>query len=89
MRDPMKRLEKDPIATRAILAKAGSKGFGAEGVEALLTPKEVARLMSVSVDMVYKLVRQGELDAVHIGRLVRIRPGSYEKLIGRVTALAS
>lgn len=47
----------------------------------LLTPKDIAQRLSVSDAMVYKMVREGDLEAVHIGRLVRIRPESYERLL--------
>lgn len=36
----------------------------------LLTPARVAEMLSVSIDMVYKLVREGDLEAIHIGRLL-------------------
>lgn len=49
--------------------------------ELLLTPQHVAQRLQVSIDMVYKLVREGDLEAIHIGRLLRIKPESYEKLL--------
>ncbi len=49
--------------------------------ETLYTPQEIARAMGVSADMVYKLVREGKLDSVHIGRSVRIRPEAYERYL--------
>ncbi|NGM17765.1 excisionase family DNA-binding protein [Eggerthellaceae bacterium zg-893] len=36
--------------------------------------------------MVYKLVREGRLEAVRVGRLVRISPKSYEDLLARCGA---
>lgn len=47
----------------------------------LMSPEEVASLLRVSKGMVSKLVRTGKLDAVHVGRLVRIPPESYDALI--------
>lgn len=51
----------------------------------LLTPEHVAEKLGVSKAMVYKLVRNGQLDAVHVGRLVRIVPDSYRRFIGQRT----
>lgn len=51
----------------------------------LLTPEHVAEKLGVSKAMVYKLVRNGQLDAVHVGRLVRIVPDSYRSFIGQRT----
>jgi len=47
----------------------------------LLTPKDIAQRLSVSDAMVYKMVREGDLEADHIGSLVRIRTESYERLL--------
>ena len=41
-----------------------------EESELLLTPQHVAQRLQVSIDMVYKLVREGDLEAIHIGRLL-------------------
>ena len=38
----------------------------------LLTPKEVGERLAVSVSMVYKLLRIGDLPAIRVGRLPRI-----------------
>jgi len=38
----------------------------------LLRPGEVARILDVSTDRIYQLVREGILPAVRIGRQVRI-----------------
>lgn len=55
-----------------------------EESEELLTPKRVAAKLQISTAMVYKMVREGKLEALHIGRLVRIRPESYEKLLDKL-----
>lgn len=54
----------------------------------LLTPKRVAAKLQISTAMVYKMVREGELEALHIGRLVRIRPESYERLLDKLAETA-
>ena len=59
-----------------------------EEAELLLTPKIVAKRLQISIDMVYKLVREGDLEAIHIGRLLRIKPESYEKLLDRLATKA-
>ncbi len=43
-------------------------------VEALLTAEEVAGLLKVSLSMVYKLRRSGELPSVRVGALYRFNP---------------
>lgn len=59
-----------------------------EEAELLLTPKIVAKRLQISIDMVYKLVREGDLEAIHIGRLLRIKPESYEELLDRLAIKA-
>lgn len=58
----------------------GSKEPALEG---LLTPEYVADMLGVSKAMVYKLVRNGELEAVHIGRLVRFTRDNYRHFVDR------
>ena len=43
-------------------------------VEALLTAQEVARMLKVSLSMVYKLRRSGVLPSVQVGALYRFNP---------------
>ena len=40
----------------------------------LLTPEQVADILQVHVLTVYSYIRQGRLDAVHLGRNYRIVP---------------
>ena len=42
----------------------------------LLTMEEVALKLRISEDKAYELVRQGSLQSVHLGRLVRVKPSS-------------
>jgi excisionase family DNA binding protein len=49
--------------------------------EILLRPKQAAEILQVSQVQVYRLVRQGELPAVIIGRSVRFRPGQLAEFI--------
>lgn len=72
MKDPIKSLERDPVTAKAKRACEAAR---------LMTPKEMASLLRVSTATVYKLVREGTLDAVRIGRLVRFRPEHYQKLL--------
>lgn len=58
----------------------------AKGQVQLLSPEEVASLLQASKSMAYKLVREDRLEAVHVGRLVRISPKSYEDLLARHSA---
>lgn len=56
------------------------------GQARLLSLEEAASLLQVSKGMVYKLVREGRLEAVRMGRLVCISPESYDDLIARCGA---
>ena len=42
--------------------------------ERLLTVREVARMLCVSPPTVYSMIRRGELPAVYVRRMVRLRP---------------
>jgi len=44
----------------------------------LLRPVDVADLLSVSRKRVYRLIERGELDPLHVGTSVRIRPESLD-----------
>lgn len=48
--------------------------------ESLLTIEEAARKLHVSRSLVYKLMREGHLQAVHIGSALRFRPEDVEAL---------
>lgn len=51
-------------------------------VEELLSVKEVARLLAISEDSVYRIVRQENgLQGVRIGRCIRFRPSDVESYI--------
>jgi len=47
----------------------------------LLSPKQVADGLNVSVWTVYRLVRKGDLVAVRVGRLLRIPESSLEAFL--------
>jgi excisionase family DNA binding protein len=47
----------------------------------LLTIEDVAEMLTVSKDMVRKLVHRREVDVVKIGKLVRFKKEDIEKLI--------
>lgn len=49
----------------------------------LLTPKEIARQLRCSYSMVLALIRRGELRAVYIGRLPRVRETDLTEYIDR------
>lgn len=50
---------------------------------ALLTVNDVARLLSVSRDTVYKLVNAGDLRAVRVSERLRFRPEDVEHYLER------
>lgn len=51
-----------------------------------LRPEEVAEVLNVSESQVYTLMRDGELEAVKIGRrgVWRVAPDALERYIGRL-----
>ena len=53
--------------------------------EGYITPYAAAELLSVSVKTIYKLCGSGELEAVKIGRSVRILGTSLQDFIARNT----
>jgi excisionase family DNA binding protein len=55
------------------------------GSTRLLRIEDVADRLAVSRAMVFKLVAQGDLPSVRIGRAVRIRPGAVEEYIAQAT----
>ena len=51
--------------------------------EKLIKPKDAAEILQLSQVQVYRLVRQGELPAVVIGRSVRFRAGQLTEFINQ------
>ena len=56
------------------------KPFGGLG-ERLLTVKDVAQFLQCSIRKVQRMIDTGELEAIRIGRLVRVRPEALQALI--------
>jgi len=50
-------------------------------IDRLITVAEAAMILHVSTKTVRRLIEQGELDSVRIGRSVRIRPADVERII--------
>lgn len=48
---------------------------------ALLTAAEVAEILNISLRSVRRLIADGRLSVVHLGRAVRIRPEALQTLI--------
>jgi excisionase family DNA binding protein len=51
----------------------------------LFTGKDVAYLLRISSSQAYKIIRRGELPAVHIGRSIRVKPEDLETFIAQNT----
>jgi len=47
----------------------------------MITLKEAARQLSVSVPTVYRFVKTGQLPCVKVGGRLRLRPAAFEKWI--------
>jgi len=67
-------LSKSPIAIDSLASQP---------VDWLLTPDEVAKRLSVSRSMVYKLIRTRVLPVVYVGRLPRVGETELATFIGR------
>ena len=52
-------------------------------IKQLLKPEEVAYKLGLSKSMVYKLMQQGIIPCVKIGRSVRVRPVDLEDFINQ------
>lgn len=50
---------------------------------ALMCADEVASKLKVCKATVYKMVKTGQIEAVHMGRLVRITPESYAAFVAK------
>lgn len=50
----------------------------------LLTVPEACRMVAVSRAHLYRLIGRGEIDAAHIGRLIRIPRTSLDAYVARV-----
>ena len=81
-----KRDRKATIRRPPIRKRAGSSARDSgplSKAERLLTVREVADMLFVSRVTVYAMIRRGELPAIYIRRMVRLRPGvvnSYARL---------
>ena len=49
----------------------------------LLNSRDVAEILRISTSKVYKLMRCGELAAVHIGKSIRVKPDDLETFIAQ------
>ena len=52
----------------------------------LLRAKDVCEKLQVSRMTLHRLVKRGSLPVVRIGRLLRFRPDSIKKMLGRAEA---
>lgn len=57
-----------------------NKALKEEIIEELVDAEYVAAKLGVSKAFIYKLVREGQLEAIHVGRLVRFAPESLRRL---------
>jgi excisionase family DNA binding protein len=67
-----------------LIQRALARSLGSDDSE-LLTTEEVAQKLKISEDKAYELVRNGSLQSVRMGRLVRVKPSSLTNYISRNT----
>jgi putative molybdopterin biosynthesis protein len=53
----------------------------------LLSPADLARLVQVSRDTIYREIDRGELPARHVGRQLRIYPADFRAYLNRERAV--
>ena len=70
-------------AANSALATASEAEMMEEEVEGLLDVGYVASKLKVCKATVYKMVKEGKIEAVHLNRLVRITPKGYKQLLER------
>ena len=58
-------------------------------VDTLLTPDEIARRLAVSRSMAYTLIKRGDLPALRIGRLPRVRESDFAAYLARAEVRGS
>lgn len=76
-------LTKDgPVPMKCATASAGPS-LAPEGFERLLTPEEVAEILSVQKSWVYQAARNGTLPSIRVGRWVRFRSKVVEEFIAK------
>jgi excisionase family DNA binding protein len=51
----------------------------------LLKASEIAKILNVSTNLVYRLIQDGDLPSVRLGRAVRVKPADLEQFITRKT----
>ncbi len=56
-----------------------------ENPNPLLNAEEVAQHLQVSIALAYRLIQRGQIRAVRIGRLVRVRKHDLERFIEQQT----
>ncbi|SMC06918.1 DNA binding domain-containing protein, excisionase family [Sulfobacillus thermosulfidooxidans DSM 9293] len=49
------------------------------------TPEEVSKILKVSRNFIYKLIRRGEIPTIRIGDLHRIPSDFIDQLVGGIT----
>ena len=51
----------------------------------LLKAADVAQILNISIGLAYRLMQNGELHSVRLGRSVRVRPADLEQFIASKT----
>ena len=50
-------------------------------IESLLTAREASQVLHINRYLIYRLVRDGDLPAIRVGRMVRFRPEDLREWI--------
>jgi excisionase family DNA binding protein len=82
----MKQLMYRPAEEAGATPTTADTGSRAEMPRLLLTVEEAARRIGICRSNMFKLIRQGEVRSVKVGRLRRVTPAALEDFVRQLTA---
>ena len=81
--DQMGRWGFSKVHVRKLQKRDNRQGKGAVGMKTILTVKQVAELLQVSIPQVRRMIANGELSAMKVGREWRVPKAALEELFER------
>lgn len=76
-----KRVERDKGRVK-MSGKTAKKSTGLEAYERCYRPTEVARLLDVSLSTIYRMLGDGRLRGIRLGRTVRVPESAIREVLG-------
>jgi excisionase family DNA binding protein len=81
----MKQLMYRPAEEAGVTPTTADAGSRAEMPRLLLTVEEAAQQIGICRSNMFKLIRQGEVRSVKVGRLRRVTPAALEDFVRQLT----